>query len=163
MFDTSFLRPLHDTAIADTIRHSPWIFPSLETIHFIGLSLLVGAMVLVDLRLLGFLRTGSVKDVLRFTHLAIAGFAINLFSGIGFFVSNPENYAQNPLFWGKMFLVLLAGLNVLWFELNERQPLLALPDSAAPPSRTRAVAGLSLALWCGIIVLGRLLPLLGIG
>jgi hypothetical protein len=163
MFDTSFLKPLHDTAIADTIRHSAWIFPALETSHFIGLSLLVGAMVLVDLRLIGFLNTGSVKDVLRFTHLAIAGFAINLLSGIGFFVSNPENYAQNPLFWAKMTLVLLAGLNVAWFEWAERQPLLALPDSAPLPARTRTVAGLSLALWIGIIVLGRLLPLLGIG
>jgi hypothetical protein len=163
MFDTSFLRPLHDSAISDTIRHSPWIFPALETSHFIGLCLLVGAMILVDLRLLGVLRAGSVKAVLRFTHLAIAGFAINLLSGIGFFVSNPENYAQNPLFWAKMILVFLAGLNVLWFEWAERQPLLALPDTAALPARTRAVAGLSLALWCAIIVLGRFLPLLGIG
>jgi hypothetical protein len=120
-------------------------------------------MILVDLRLLGVLHKGSVKSVLRFTHLAMAGFAINLLSGIGFFISNPENYAQNPLFWAKMTLVLLAGLNVLWFELAERQPLLALPDSAMLPARTRIVAGLSLALWCGIIVLGRLLPLLGIG
>ena len=163
MFDTSFLRPIHDSAIAETIRFSPWIFPALETSHFIGLCLLVGAMILVDLRLLGVLHKGSVKSVLRFTHLAIAGFAINLLSGIGFFISNPENYAQNPLFWAKMSLVLLAGLNVLWFELAERQPLLAMPDSAVLPARTRVVAGLSLALWCGIIVLGRLLPLLGIG
>jgi hypothetical protein len=163
MFDTSFLKPIHDSAIAETIRFSPWIFPALETSHFIGLCLLVGAMILVDLRLLGVLHKGSVKSVLRFTHLAMAGFAINLLSGIGFFISNPENYAQNPLFWAKMTLVLLAGLNVLWFELAERQPLLALPDSAMLPARTRIVAGLSLALWCGIIVLGRLLPLLGIG
>jgi hypothetical protein len=163
MIDTSFLKPLHDSAMADAIRHSAWIFPALETVHFIGLCLLIGAMVLVDLRLLGVLHAGSVKSVLRFTYLAIAGFTINLLSGIGFFVSNPENYAQNPLFWAKMFLVILAGLNVLWFEWAERQPLLALPDGSALPSRTRAVAGFSLALWIGIIILGRLLPLLGIG
>jgi hypothetical protein len=163
MFDTSFLKPLHDSAIAETIRFSPWIFPTLETVHFIGLCLLVGAMMVVDLRLLGIIRAGSVKAVLRFTHLAIAGFTINLLSGIGFFVSNPENYAQNPLFWAKMILVLLAGLNVFWFEWAERQPLMALPDSAALPARTRAVAGLSLAFWLAIIVLGRFLPLLGIG
>jgi hypothetical protein len=163
MIDTSFLQPIHDSAVALAIRQSSWMFPAMETAHFIGLSLLVGAMVLVDLRLLGVVRAGSVKDVLRFTYLAIAGFSINLLSGIGFFVSNPENYAQNPLFWAKMSLVLLAGLNVLWFELAERGPLLALPDGAALPSRTRAVAALSLVLWTGIIVLGRLLPLLGLG
>jgi hypothetical protein len=163
MFDTSFLRPIHDSAIGEAIRLSAWMFPALETIHFIGLCVLIGAMVLVDLRLLGVLPTGSIKSVLRFTHLAIAGFAINLFSGIGFFISNPENYAQNPLFWAKMMLVLLAGLNVAWFEWAERQPLLALPDGSALPASTRTVAGISLALWCGIIILGRLLPLLGIG
>ena len=163
MFDTSFLKPIHDSAIAETIRYSAWIFPALETVHFIGLCLLVGAMMVVDLRLMGVLRAGSVKSVLRFTRLAIAGFSINLLSGIGFFVSNPENYAQNPLFWAKMILVLFAGLNVFWFEWAERQSLLALPDSAEIPSRTRAVAGLSLGLWIGVIILGRLLPLLGIG
>jgi len=163
MFDTSFLKPLHDSAISEAIRFSPWIFPTLETLHFIGLCLLVGAMMVVDFRLLGILRAGSVKSVLRLTHLAIVGFAINLLSGIGFFVSSPENYAQNPLFAAKMILVLLAGLNVLWFELAERQALVALPASAALPGRTRVVAGFSIALWLGIIVLGRFLPLLGIG
>ena len=163
MFDTSFLKPLHDSAISEAIRFSAWIFPTLETLHFIGLCLLVGALLVVDLRLMGVLQAGPVKSVLRLTHLAIAGFAINLLSGIGFFVSNPENYAQNPLFWAKMFLVLVAGLNVAWFEWAERQPLVALPEGMAIPSSTRLIAGLSLALWTGVIILGRFLPLLGIG
>ena len=163
MFDTSFLKPLHDSAFSDAIRHSAWMFPALETIHFFGLCLLVGALMLVDLRLMGVLQAGSVKAVLRFTHLAIAGFAVNLLSGIGFFVSNPENYAQNPLFWAKMILVLIAGFNVFWFEVAERQAILALPDSATLPVRTRAIATLSVVLWLGVIVLGRFLPLLGIG
>ncbi len=160
--DPAILQAIHDTALGEAIRNSAYLFPTLETIHFIGLCLLIGAMVLVDLRLVGFLR-GPIRPVLVFTRLAIAGFVINLLSGIGFFTSNPANYAGNPLFWVKMGAVMLAGLNVAWFELAERRELLALPEGAKPPGRTRVVAAMSLALWASVIVLGRYLPVLGVG
>lgn len=162
MIDPAILKAIHDTPVGDAIRHSPYIFPALETVHFIGLCTLIGAMVLVDLRLVGVLR-GPVKATLPFARWAIAGFVVNLVSGIGFFTSNPANYDANPLFWIKMSLVALAGLNVAMFELVERPEIIALPDGAALPHRTKVVAGLSLALWTGVIVFGRLLPVLGIG
>lgn len=160
--DPRILQAIHDTTLGEAIRNSGFLFPMLETIHFIGLCLLIGAMVLVDLRLVGFLR-GPIKPALLFTRLAIAGFLINLASGIGFFTSNPANYAANPLFWIKMSVVLLAGLNVAWFELAERRELLLLPEGVKPPTRARIVAGMSLGLWATVIVLGRYLPVLGVG
>lgn len=162
MIDPALLKAIHDTWLGETIRSSSLIFPTLETAHFIGLCMLLGAMILVDLRLVGILR-GPAKPVLLFTRLAIVGFTINLLSGVGFFVSNPSNYDANPLFWIKMGLVLLAGLNVAWFELAERREILALPEGAVTPGRVRVVAGLSLGLWTAVIVLGRYLPVLGIG
>jgi hypothetical protein len=163
MIDTSFLRPLQDTAIATAIKNSTWLFPALETAHFFGLSLLMGALLVMDLRLVGVLRLGSLKSSLNFAVLAMVGFGINVVSGLGFFISSPENYAQNPLFLIKMALVAVAGLNLLWFEFVERRELLALPEGAAMPLRTQIVGWLSLLLWTAIIVLGRYLPLLGVG
>jgi hypothetical protein len=158
----AILDAIHDTWLGETIRDSAFLFPTLEAVHFFGLCLLLGAMLLVDLRLVGFVR-GPARPMLTFTRLAIAGFAINLLSGIGFFVSNPANYAGNPLFWIKMGLVLLAGLNVAWFELIERGRILALPEGADTPKRAKLVGALSLALWFSVIVLGRFLPVLGVG
>lgn len=163
MLDPQLLQAIHDSGLGRTVRDISWMFAALETAHFMGLCLLIGAMTLVDLRLLGVLRGGRLSAVLGYTHVAVLGFAINLASGVGFFASNPGNYDQNPLFWAKMSLVALAGCNVGWFELVERRKLLALPDGAAAGPDTRVVAALSLLLWASIIILGRLLPLLGTG
>ena len=141
-----------------------WGWPVAECFHFIGLCLLFGALLLVDLRLIGVLKTGSLKGALKYTNLAIAGFVINLVTGIGFFASNPGNYWHNPLFKIKMVCVLLAGLNVLYFELIERKKIEALADGeVAAHLDTKIVAGLSLLLWTAVIVLGRFLPVLGVG
>ncbi len=162
VIDPAILDAIKNLWLGEAIRDSAWLFPTLETFHFIGLCLLLGSMLLVDLRLTGIVK-GPVRPMLLYTRLAIAGFVINLLSGIGFFVSNPANYAANPLFWIKMGLVMLAGLNVAWFELVERREILALAEGAATPARAKFVAGLSLITWFAVIVLGRFLPVLGVG
>ncbi len=163
MNETAILEAIRNTWLGETIRDISWTFAALEFLHFFGLCLLFGAMLVVDLRLVGALKVGTVKSTLRFTHLAIAGFVINVITGAGFFASNPENYWQNPLFKIKMVLVVLAGLNVIWFELKERQRVEALLEQEPCHLQTRVVAGLSLLLWTAIIVLGRFLPTLGAG
>ena len=163
MNEAAILEAIRNTWLGETIRNVSWTFAMLEFLHFFGLCLLFGAMLLVDLRLVGVLKAGSVKSTLRFTHLAIAGFVINLVTGAGFFASNPINYWQNPLFKIKMLLVVLAGLNVIWFELKERKKVEALAEGDPADLDTRIVAGLSLVLWTLIIILGRFLPTLGAG
>ena len=163
MNETAILEAINNSWLGETVRSISWMFAALEFFHFFGLCLLFGALLLVDLRLIGVLRAGSVKSTLRFTNLAIAGFVINLISGIGFFASNPGNYWGNVLFKIKMILVILAGLNVIWFELMERKKIEALAEGEAPHADTKIVAGLSLLLWTALIVLGRFLPVLGVG
>ena len=163
MLPQQLIKVIHDSWLGEFVRSIYWMFGALETVHFFGLCLLIGAMLLVDLRLMGVIKRGSLREVLQFTHIAIVGFALAFLSGISFFASSPANYNQNPLFWAKMAAVVLAGLNVAWFELVERRKVLDLPDGADPHPDTKLVAGLSLLLWATVIVLGRFLPLLGLG
>jgi len=163
MNETVILAAIRASWIGQTVRDIPWMFSFLEFTHFVGLCVLFGSLLLVDLRLIGVLKIGNLRSVLKFTNWAIIGFAINLLSGIGFFFSNPVNYYQNPLFRAKMVFVLLAGLNVLYFELVERKKIEHLAAGETPATDTRIVAGLSLFLWTVVIILGRFLPTLGTG
>lgn len=152
---------IHDSWLGQTTRDVTWLFSTFETIHFVGLCILMGALLVVDLRLLGFMRRIPIAAALAYTHWAVFGFVLNLLSGIGFISSNPANYFDNPAFQVKMALVAVAGLNVLWFETVERRKVLAMAPEANPGADTKLVAALSLTLWVAIIVLGRVLPQFG--
>lgn len=139
-------------------RDVKWVFPTFETIHFFGLCMLYGALLVVDLRLMGMLREIPLQRAMMFTRLAIAGFVLNILSGIGFFAADPLMYWPNPAFRLKMALVVLAGINVIWFEAWLRPKLMSLPGDADTNRRTKVAGGLSLGLWTVILILGRLLP-----
>ena len=76
---------IETSALGQTMRDSVWLFPMAEILHFMGLSLLIGSLLVVDFRLLGFSRNFPVTAVYRFLPLALAGFSINLVTGIMFF------------------------------------------------------------------------------
>ncbi len=158
MSEQLILQWLHDTWLGQVTREHEWIFPTFETLHFIGLSVLMGALLIVDLRLLGLFRRIPIQSALQFTHFAVVGFAINALTGIGLITSNPVNYWTNPAFKLKMALIVLAGLNLLYFETVERKKLRVMPGDADTLPDTKIVAGLSLTLWTTILVLGRILP-----
>ena len=140
-----------------------WVWPVLEIFHFIGLSLLIGTMIVVDLRMVGFLRHLSFTATIRLLPLATIGFAINLVTGLLFFFGDPARYVINVGFQIKMILIILAGINVLWFQLR----IAPLMTSWAPhgdsirPARFIAVS--SFGLWLCVLLLGRLIPYVGTG
>ncbi len=154
---------LEHSWLGDMMRQVSWLFAMCETLHFIGLCTLMGALLIVDLRLIGVITKGTIKSTLNFTYLAMFGFALNLISGIGCFASNPTNYYENPLFRWKMLAILIAGLNLAFFELVERKKLLALPEGAALPLESKISGALSLVLWTAVIILGRFLPVTALG
>jgi hypothetical protein len=156
--ETDIMQWFHDTALGQMIRDSTWMFASLETIHFIGLCMLLGSMLVVDLRLVGFLRGFPIRSALAFLPFALGGFALNLLSGIGFVAADPFYYWPNPAFRLKMYMVLLAGLNALLFTIFEHKAVSNLDVSADTNAFTKVAAVLSLALWVFIIILGRSLP-----
>ena len=92
-----------------------WSWPTLESLHFLGLCVLMGSLLVMDLRLIGFQRAIPLKAVHSLMPWALAAFSINLLTGLGFFFGDPYNYSGNWSFWAKMILVVLAGLNFLFY------------------------------------------------
>lgn len=146
------------TWIGETIRNVSWIFPMLETLHFIGLCVLFGSLIIIDLRVLGVARFIPMRPALQFAPVAIVAFAVNLLSGIGFICADPFKYAYNSVFIMKMFTIVLAGANALYFRFFEHPKLQSLPDGQSGDFSTKVVALLSLLLWTTVIVLGRFIP-----
>ena len=159
----SLVQAIEGGAINTWVLSTYWLWPLLEIIHFIGLSLLLGAMLLVDLRLAGFLRQIDIMSTHRLLPWAVIGFGMNLASGFLFFMGDPGRYSINIGFQIKMVLVLIAGLNVLVFALKIN-PVIASWDPHGDTSGfAKSVAWISLAAWIGVLLLGRLIPYIGTG
>jgi hypothetical protein len=144
--------------LGDAARDLFWLFPAAEIVHFFGLCLLMGAMLLIDLRLLGLARGLSVKKVQSFISLAIVGLALNFLSGIVFLCAYPENYWPSTAFRFKLLAICIGGANALWFKWSEAPRIERLAEDADTDTRTKVVAALSLGVWVTVIILGRLLP-----
>jgi hypothetical protein len=126
----------------------------LQSLHFVGMALLVGAVAVMDLRALGVASSLPIQSLKRLVPLALLGFAINLVSGALFFAHDPYQYFFNPSFRLKVVLILAAGLNALWFQasvFSDADPRVS--DPVPPLAQLAAV--LSLLLWAGVITAGR--------
>ena len=160
MIETGFLSWLEATWLAQVTRDVIWVFPLFETLHFMGLCVMFGGLLMIDLRVLGIARFVPMRPALSFTPLIIGAFAIVVFSGFAFFASNPMNYYPNLSFRIKMVLIVLGGLNAILFWLAKQGKLSSLPDGELADPTARLIAGLSLVIWSGVIVMGRLIPFL---
>jgi len=161
---TSVLDWMQSTWINEFVVGYAWSWPALETLHFIGMCLLFGPIIIMDLRLLGFDRAAiPVVSVHTLVPLTVIGFAINLITGIMFCLGDPYRYAVNISFQLKMVLVLLAGLNALFFWLRVTPILEATDPNSEPPAMIKIVGLSSLLLWTGVLCFGRLIPYLGTG
>jgi hypothetical protein len=157
-FLTPFLKSLEDSGLATAIRNSAYWFPTLEAIHVMALALMLGSITVVDLRLLGLASKERSAarvsgEVLKWTWGA---FAVVALSGVIMFTTNARVYAHNTAFLIKMGLLVVAAINMAIFHLGAERTIDKWDHEAAPPSGKLA-AGLSLALWIGVIVAGRVI------
>jgi hypothetical protein len=144
------------------VNRYSWVWPACETLHFMGLALLIGNVGLLDLRLLGLEKRLPVAPLGRFVRWAVLGFAINLLTGVVFFVGNPSQYVHNVAFGYKMAFIAAAGLNVVAFYAtgtSRRVAMLGPGDDA--PMAAKIIAATSLLLWVGVMYFGRMLPYIG--
>lgn len=141
-----------------TTRDVVWLFPTFEILHFMGLCVLIGAVLVMDLRIIGVLRAIPMRQALSFTPIALGAFIVNMLSGIGFYCSDPFRYTPNIAFELKMLMLLLAGLNASWFWFTRHGKLARLPDDGDADLTSKVIAGLSLIIWFSVIVLGRFMP-----
>jgi hypothetical protein len=152
---------LKATGLAHAMVETPWLWPMCETLHFIGLALLVGIIGLLDLRLLGYFRHIPVAALRRLLPWGIAGFVINLLTGVAFFVTAPDQYVGNVAWWFKLAFLGIAGVNALAFELTQGRRLFAMSADAEPPMAWKAMASISLLSWFMVLYWGRMLPFIG--
>lgn len=153
----NFCQWLYNSGVGTGIRGSIWIFPIIETIHVLGITLLVGTVAILDLRLLGvvFKREDVSQIARQILPLTWTGFAVMLVSGFLLFTAEAANSYANPAFRIKLVLLILVGLNPLVFHLTIYRNVSAWGDRAITPFRARLAGCVSLSLWGGIICAGR--------
>jgi hypothetical protein len=145
---------------AALVLDHPWVWPICEVFHFVGLCLLFGVTLLVNLRLAGFISGFPLADLNRLLPWAVAGLGINIVTGMLFFLAAPEQYTQNSAFTWKMGLVLLGGLSLLYPTMFDEEPDSAFDILHAAMTR-RLIGVCSLVIWIAVIFFGRFLPYLG--
>ena len=116
----TFVTAVEGSAINHWVLGFTWTWPILEILHFIGLSLLLGALLVIDLRMAGFFRRINITGTHKMLPWVFVGFGINLVTGFLFLMGDPARYTANIGFWWKMFLIGLAGVNAIWFWIKIR-------------------------------------------
>ncbi|TYC57654.1 hypothetical protein FMN52_13970 [Marinobacter sp. BW6] len=153
------LAPVENLAFVSALRNSTFMYPLVNAGHILGVSMLVGGIVPLDLRLLGLWRSYPVMvfvDVLRIT--SVIGLGLAVVCGALLFATAAVDYAGSPLFQAKILLVLLGVLNALILgRVLKHEDIRSLPMKARMPSSVRVRAGMSLVGWISVLILGRLL------
>ena len=145
------------------IQATYWLWPILEIFHFFGLTLLMGGLIIVDLRMIGFFSDIGLEGVKKLLPLVIFGFLINLITGVLFLFGDPSRYSINIGFQIKMILVSLAGCNAAIYHLKVEPLFSNLNLTDRLPLMIKITGFTSLTLWTGVLLLGRLIPYVGTG
>ncbi len=158
--ESAAAQPPLSRVIGGAMTDLKWLWPACETVHFIGLCLLVGVVLLVDLRMLGFIKGIPFPVLHRLLPWGVLGFSVNVVTGMLFFIGAPPNfYVSNGLFFWKLGLILVAGANALYFTVFEQA--WNLDAGEMPPVTARVVAASGILLWSGVIFCGQMLPFIG--
>jgi hypothetical protein len=157
----TFVTWLQATRLSQAIVFNQWIWPACESIHFIGLTLVIGTVGFFDLRLIGFFRRIPVSAVRDLMPFALAGFTMNLTTGLVFLIGHPEQYAHNVAWWYKVGSLGLAGLNALVFEWSVGARTVPLGAGEDTPISAKAIGVVSILAWFSVLFWGRMLPFIG--
>lgn len=154
---TEFLELVNDSAVGTAVREGATTFIWIEATHVLTLAIVLGTIMIVDLRLIGFAahRRGArqlMKDMLPFTWVA---FVLAVITGVLLFSSNALTYwDSNPFRW-KLAAIALAGLNMAFFHLTAYRRIADWDDALPPPTMARIAGLTSLGLWILVAFLGR--------
>lgn len=154
-----FLVWLEATGLAEWVRSSTYGYPSMIASHAIGMAIMVGLALALDMRLLGRFQGIPYPALHRFLGIAWVGFTINFLSGAALFTTQATDYITDVMFLLKIGLVLAGSVTavILQTAVGRDSPNWS---SAAPPSGVRFIAVLSIICWVGAIVTGRLIAYL---
>ncbi|MDR2215132.1 MAG: hypothetical protein LBE59_04745 [Nevskiaceae bacterium] len=153
-----FCAALQNSGLAQWINTTRGVYTIIECVHVIAITLVFGAILVIDLRLLGVASNNrpfsSVsRDLLRWCWI---GFVIAALTGAMLFLPNAISIGQNRQFWIKMALIVVAGINMMIFELVTARSVAVWDNTLPTPVAARVSAALSILLWTAVIVFGRL-------
>jgi hypothetical protein len=154
---TSILESIESTDLSTAIREGALPYPILGGIHLLGIALFGGMLLATDLRLLGWaMRRRRVSDIVQqFRPWKQVGFLLVVVSGLLLAWAEPQKLYRSPSFWIKMVLFALVGVHALIFRAGVYRDPAKL--DAAMTQRAKLAAAISLILWAGLIVSGRLI------
>jgi hypothetical protein len=156
---TDWLTALHNWDVAATIRRSIYIYPLVSAGHIFSLTLLIGAIIPADLRMLGLFKGVAAGPFLRLmTAISATGLALAVVTGFLLFSVQPLEYAKNPAFLTKVTLVALGALNALLIRFSGAWRT-ALATAEISP-RVKLAAALSLTIWIAALLAGRTIAFL---
>ena len=152
-----FCKWLEATWVGSSVRQSLWLFPAIETVHLLGMALLVGTVAAFDLRLLGWaMHRRRVSELAwRLLPWSWVGFFVQVITGAMLFSSEAVHVYANPAFRVKMMLIILAGVHALVFHLTIYRDVASWDDDRVMPAGARVAGLLSILIWIGVVAAGR--------
>ncbi len=155
---TEWLSAVEQWPLAVELRNSRWTYALVNSGHIAGIALLFGAIVPLDLRLMGFWRAVPLRALARIlVPVAAFGLVLAIVAGLMIFSIRAAEYAALPLFWFKMALVLCGIVNALLLRYAAQWERGLDEAGEMPPLRLRVAGALSIALWLAAIICGRML------
>jgi len=154
-----FCEWLANTPGSIALHESLWVYPIVESVHVLTLCLFLGLTLVLDLRLLGLTFRGARASEIaeRLLPWTTVGFVLMLTSGSLLFYAIPVRTYQNIFFRVKVTMLIMAALNVWVFHSTTYRTVAAWDLDPVPPKGARVAGAVSLALWAGIVVAGRMI------
>ena len=155
----SLASDLQRSELPQIFRYAWWVYPAMTAGHLVGLALLFGAIVPLDLRMMGLWRSIPLYDLSRpLTKMALLGSLIAIATGICLLAPRATIYVNEPTYWAKSGFFLLALLNAALLRLNKPWRYLAQVDSRGTIPRFKSAGFISLISWLGVLLCGHLYP-----
>lgn len=155
------LRALSESAPAVMLRDSFWVYPIINASHILGIALLVGGILPLNLRLMGFLRDYAVAALARIcVPIAATGLGLAIISGLMLFSVKPVDYVYTDIFVAKLALIGAALINIVlvrfnasWREMVQAED--SIMNASEPDLKLRIAGAISLTIWIVVLFLGR--------
>ncbi len=148
---------LERSQLPEIFKYAWWVYPAVNTGHIIGLAMLFGSILPLDLRMMGLWRSIPLYDLARpLTRIALLGGIIAIATGIALLSAKARLYVNAPVFWAKSGFFTLALLNALLLRFNKPWRYLAQVDSRGTIPRFKSAGFLSLISWLGVLICGRM-------
>jgi len=148
---------INDLPFSEGMRSSFWMFPAFETIHVVAIVIVFGSITRLDMRLMGLIwRNRPVTEVAaEMLPWTWTSFVVAAVFGLMLWMSKPVGYFGIAFFDMKMILILLAGINMLFFQFVTFRDVAVWDRQPIPPPAARAQAALSLGFWLMVVICGR--------